>query len=254
MIKDYVKDRQEDVLLMGDFNFPKIIWETNTLGGRTANEKAQGEILLNFISEYSMTQIVSAPTRQRNTLDLVITNNIHMMHSVLVTPTILSDHDMVEVNFQKRESTKTIKRVNEDSSNSSPLRKLNFHNNDINWDEINEIFEDMPWQEMAELNTVDEMLSFLMEKIILVSTANIPLRRTNSDRNKGIPRDRKVLMRNRRNVRKKLVSDSANPRHLDKLKCIENKITESHKLEKHRKETQALKAMKTNPRYFFRYA
>ena len=51
MIKDYVKDRQEDVLLMGDFIFSKIIWETSTLGGRTANEKAQGEILLNFISE-----------------------------------------------------------------------------------------------------------------------------------------------------------------------------------------------------------
>ena len=85
-------------------------------------------------------------------------------------------------------------------------------------------------------------------------TVNIPLRRINSDRKKIIPRDRRILMRNRENLRKKLVSDSANPKYLGKLKCIENKIKESHKLEKHRKETQALTAMKTNPRYFFRYA
>ena len=48
--------------------------------------------------------------------------------------------------------------------------------------------------------------------------------------------------------------DRANPRHLNKLKYIENQITQSLELEKRRQESQALAAMKTNPRYFFRYA
>ena len=254
LIKDYIKDRHEDILLIGDFNFPKIIWDSNTLGGRTSNEKAQGEILLDFINEYSMTQTVKAPTRKNNTLDLVITNNVQMIHSIVVTPTIISDHDIVEVNLQKRAFTYGKKRISGDSPDGHPLRKLNFHDSDINWMEINELFEELPWQDMSELNTVDSMLSFLMDKIISVCTANIPLRRVNSDRKKFIPRDRRILMRNRTKVRKKLISDSTNPSHLNKLQCIENKIKESLKLEKQRKETQALGAMKTNPRYFFRYA
>ena len=253
-IREYIEGRQEDVLLIGDFNFPKIIWDTYTLGGRTTNEKAQGEILLNFVNEYSMTQFVSAPTRKKNTLDLVITNNAQMIHSVIITPTILSDHDMVEVNFQKTESKTSKKQFHGSNSDSDPLRKLNFHNDTIDWSAVNESLENIQWQDMSDLNTVDQMLNFLMEKIKTLCATYIPLRRKNSDPKKHIPRDRRILMRNRTKVKKNLMRDSANPRHLNKLKYIENQITQSLELEKRRQESQALAAMKTNPRYFFRYA
>merc|ERR1711872_846008 len=144
-IREYIEGRQEDVLLIGDFNFPKINWDTYTLGGRTTNEKAQGEILLNFVNEYSMTQFVSAPTRKKNTLDLVITNNAQMIQSVIVTPTVPSDHDMVEVNFQKTESKTSKKQFHDRNSDSDPLRKLNFHNDTIDWSAVNESLENIPW-------------------------------------------------------------------------------------------------------------
>ena len=119
---------------------------------------------------------------------------------------------------------------------------------------MNESLENIQWQDMSDLNTVDQMLNFLMEKIKTVCATNIPLRRKNSDPKKHIPRDRRILMRNRTKVKKNLMRDSANPRHLNKLKYIENQITQSLELEKRRQESQALAAMKTNPRYFFRYA
>ena len=125
-----------------------------------------------------------------------------MIHSVIGTPTVLSDHDMVEVNFQKTESKTSKKQFHDRNSDSDPLRKLNFHNDTIDWSAVNESLENIQWQDMSDLNTVDQMLNFLMEKIKTLCATYIPLRRKNSDSKKHIPRDKRILMRSRTKVKK----------------------------------------------------
>ena len=64
-----VCDRFSNILICGDFNFPKISWD-NPERTRGADELKFHSIL----GDYFLSQIVTLPTRDNNILDLVLTN------------------------------------------------------------------------------------------------------------------------------------------------------------------------------------
>ena len=249
MITDYIKEKKEDILLIGDFNFPKINWESNRPAGRTSKEKAQAELLLGLMNENSMTQLVNEPTRLNNILDLVITNNTQMVHSVNCSPTIISDHKAVIVKIQKLDKSITKKLSVE--KDQCVLKNLNFYNSSIDWNSINLAFENTNWNEMDTLDTTENKLSFLLEKLKSVCSVYIPKRKKMNPRKQCIPKDRKILMRKRTKIRKKLKSQ---PVLVSELEKIEQKLIKSIEEERTKNEMAALASMRTNPRYFFRYA
>ena len=249
IITTYISERNEDILFIGDFNLPKINWESVRPAGRTSNEKAQAEILLTFMNENSMTQLVNEPTRGNNILDLVITNNTKMIHSVQCSPTTISDHNIIFVKFQKLE--KNIYKKTRLEKDQPLLKTLNFFNPSIDWEMVNSVFENTDWNEMDEHNSTENKLAFLLEKIESVCSVYIPKRRKSNTKKQCIPKDRKILMRKRTKIRNKI---KTNPMLVSELESIENKIILSIKNEKAKKEITALESMKENPKYFFRYA
>jgi hypothetical protein len=68
---------QANVLIMGDFKYPKIKWDT--LDSDSSSRAFRGLILDNYLYEH-----VRQPTRENNILDLIISSNVNMVNDVQV--------------------------------------------------------------------------------------------------------------------------------------------------------------------------
>ncbi len=102
-----LSSRGDNVLLGGDFNFPRWDWESKQLKEKSRYPKLHlqfGEIL----DDRNLVQVVEKPTRHKATLDLLVINYPAQVDRVVVTPEI-SDHDIplveIEVKPIKRRHT-----------------------------------------------------------------------------------------------------------------------------------------------------
>ena len=95
---DMVNKLKGKLWLTGDFNFPKIAWDTEgvpTIKSGCSFPKLY-EDFISLINDFSLQQMVSFPTRLNNTLDLFFTSNPSLIKSVKLVAGI-SDHDIVHV-------------------------------------------------------------------------------------------------------------------------------------------------------------
>ena len=79
-----------DVILCGDFNVPNVNWNTTmpTIPSPVTSS------LCDMAHNFSLQQLVPEPTRQNNTLDLLLTNNTNRIeHVSVIDGTPGSDHD-----------------------------------------------------------------------------------------------------------------------------------------------------------------
>jgi len=78
----------ENSIIVGDFNLPKVNWQTNSsCGDNTAR------LFLDFVSTRGYYQLVSFPTREENILDLILASDEQTVNSVLSRPPLgHSDH------------------------------------------------------------------------------------------------------------------------------------------------------------------
>ena len=73
----YAKRQQPpppSVHVLGDFNFGDIVWPDRLNKSGSPLSPSEGEILIEIMNEYGLEQLVHFPTRERNTLDLIITS------------------------------------------------------------------------------------------------------------------------------------------------------------------------------------
>ena len=87
-------NKPPSVHVLGDFNFGDIVWPDRLNKSGSPLSPSEGEILIEIMNDYGLEQLVHFPTRERNTLDLIITSlpgqfvDIH-------SPDRLSDHAIV---------------------------------------------------------------------------------------------------------------------------------------------------------------
>ena len=253
------------VLITGDFNFPFIEWkknETNACNWRkkttdhgTTDQQKQFNKLLEVTDKHHLVQMIEEPTREENTLDLIFTNNPEIITQLDISKTIMSDHNIIEV-------TTNLKDCNELTSNNdeateideTDLRQLNFHHENVSWDEIKEIIKEMPWTELFNGKNNEECTDIFIYFIRIICFWKIPKRR-NKNKN-HIPKERKKLLNRIKMLkRKKHITKNRN-----KEKSIENDILETEiKLKEHRDqekytmEKKVIDNMKENPKVLFDY-
>ena len=78
----------------GDFNFKDIDWPDRLSKSGSTLSLSEGQILIDIMNDHGLEQMVHFPTREKNTLDLILTTlpgQIQDVHS----PDKLSDHDIV---------------------------------------------------------------------------------------------------------------------------------------------------------------
>ena len=82
------------VHILGAFNFKDIDWPDRLSKSGSTLSQSEGQILIDIMNDHSLEQMVHCPTREKNTLDLILTTlpgqfkDVHSLDK-------LSDHDMV---------------------------------------------------------------------------------------------------------------------------------------------------------------
>ena len=84
------------VVLLGDFNLPKISWNSCTV-----DSSQSSELFLNCCIEHGLTQCINSPTRDHNILDLVLCNPSAISHLITSTVdcplTYNCDHNLISL-------------------------------------------------------------------------------------------------------------------------------------------------------------
>lgn len=244
--------KHTDFIIAGDFNFPGILWPNATIHTSNAEDKVQGNDLINMVNDHLLTQIVDKPTRESNILDLIFSNNPDMVHSIENFRTAISDHNMIKIITNI--ATKSSKYQVNSSYTKSDMDTLNLYNPNINWTEINKGLECIEWERKLCNQDVSSMLSIFKEECLKCCLNFIPSQKSRSKKS-IVPRDRRILMKKRCNLRKKLKNGANNYGQLQNLiASIDLQILESHENQRILEETKAINSLTTNPKYFYSFA
>ena len=227
-----LKTPEPTVILSGDFNFPFVKWKRLQNSGctweyipntnATTDEKLQFEKLIRICNNQCMIQVIEEPTRGKNTLDLMFTNELNLVTAVDVNQTWISDHSRVEIstNYLINEQLKNNEEM--DDPNSA-LRKLNFRAEDkIDWESIKESIQKIQWKKILEKGDTIETTNEFISKISNICIENIP-KKNKEVKDRKMPREIKKLI----NRIKMLKRDKKKAKSIEKKKEIENKISET---------------------------
>ena len=96
---DYIKTHHKGKKLpsahvLGDFNFKDIDWPDRLSKSGSTLSQSEGQILIDIMNDHGLEQMVHFPTREKNTLDLILTTLPGQFQGVH-SPDKLSDHDIV---------------------------------------------------------------------------------------------------------------------------------------------------------------
>lgn len=246
------------IIFTGDLNFPLIDWELESVYGGAGDMRTQAEAVLHFAEEFCLNQHINTPTRGTNILDIVLTNNDALLHNITVNRTNLSDHSIITLttnlstNMQTRSTSETHQALN--------FSHLNFLSESVCWEGMKRDLSEIKWNSLMKDLDTESQYDVLVTKCLETSKKHVPLRRPSKktlSNKSNIPRDRKILMRKRTKLKKKLRNTSNTEvvtQTENKIISIEEKLKMSVELENDRKEMQAVSCIKTNPKYFYKYA
>ena len=243
-----------EIVMTGDLNLPHMDWRTlQVTACAPAEENRHADLLREFMIEWSLNQYVACPTREKNILDVILCNNEHMVQKITPDKTEFSDHRWLVV------TTNLCKRQEQQKANVHPqsqFDKLNFQSHKIDWITLKTDLAGVDWMRELQDLSVEDKYDFILTKCLEICVRYVPERRFNR-RKKGVPRDRRVLMRKRRRIRQK-INKSSNRNNVasmqDKISRIEAQLKASLDKERADEEHQAVTRVKTNPKYFFSYA
>ena len=96
---DYIRTHHKGKRLpsahvLGDFNFKDIHWPDRLSKSGSTLSLSEGQILIDVMSEHGLEQMVHFLTREKNTLNLILTTLSGQFQNVH-SPDNLSDHDIV---------------------------------------------------------------------------------------------------------------------------------------------------------------
>ena len=240
-----------DLYISGDFNIPHTHSISNdSYEPANSCNKQLLNILTDFMFHFNLNQIIHKPTHSNgNILDFLLTNNTDSIFNYKSTPTIHSDHFIIDVTTHLSFNTQK-KHMNEKNLNSK-FDLYNFHSDKIDWEYLEKELANVRWQKVLEPHQTDpdNQYKIFINKCLNVIEDKVPLKKSKKT-HKAIPRDRRILMRKRRKVTKKF----QNNRTKQKLINIELELQNSYNRERESNEIEATSKIKKNPKYFYSYA
>ncbi|CAM5085999.1 unnamed protein product [Natator depressus] len=158
--------RSHALILMGDFNFPDICWESNTAVHR------QSRKFLESVEDNFLAQVLGEPTRGGAFLDLLLTNRVELVGEAKVDGNLGgSDHELVEFRI-----------LTQGRKVSSRIRTLDFRKADF--DSLREQMARIPWRTNMKGKGVQESWLYFKESLLRLQGQTIPMSRRNSKHGK----------------------------------------------------------------------
>ena len=194
-------------ILLGDFNLPKINWETSS------SEGCSSEYFLQFCIEQGLSQIVSSPThRDGNILDLMLFNasalSILITHSVECPLSLSGDHNVLSLSLATARQ----------SLNTTSRSYFDFKNAD--YTAINQYLSSVDWSFLVDQRLSQQLYDrfiFYLQQAISYYT---PTKTTTNNRISKLPKHIKKLLNVKLNTYKKLKVKKCS-REEYKIKCQE---------------------------------
>ena len=250
-----------DIILAGDFNFPKAIWR-HGIGeafGQTISEKNSLQQLIEVAGHLNLLQKVTFGTREtrsgkRNTLELIFTNNHELISNIYSEYSKLTDHRYI---ICETSHNFTLNKQKLGEPQETNLASYNYKK--AEWTALKNKLKEIYWSEILEGKTSDEKIKIILELVSKAVEEHCPkFRHQRGIAKKNIPRDRRILHRKRKKLKSKLKKENiSNDQKNDIEKNIADLDTEllnSYQNERINEELRALDNMKTNPKHFFAYA
>ena len=249
-----------DIILTGDFNFPKAIW-CNGIGRPdtdTSNDKSLQQ-LIDVSADLSLLQKVNKGTRESrkgnlNILELIFTNNHELISNIYVEPSKITDHKYIvcETSYSS---------VKEDKSSTPVDLNLSSYNyKKADWVNIKKILNETNWVEILKIyETSEEKLQFILDKVIQIVDDHCAKFKQQRGRNQSkIPRERRILHRKKKKLKLRLgvkhLSSDGRDTIENAIQEIDQELLNSLKNERTKEEERAIENMKTNPKHFFSFA
>ena len=253
---------QYNYILCGDFNLPNVDWSNSEPKIKTGSPKSEREIL-NYLklimNEHFLCQIVKEPTHiLGNTLDLIFTNNIDIIHELnIFKPKLRSytDHFFIEIATNLKKPVPQIP-VDVSSSSDSIFNTLNFQSEEVEWNNIKIELNNIDWEDELSILQPEQKVEKILSISYDIAKKYVPQKKTFQKRHM-IPRDRRLLMKRKTRINKRLLksnSQSIKDKLQSELVNIEKLLQKSRKKAKYYAEQKAINSIKKNSKYFYAYA
>ena len=249
-------DKFTEFVIMGDFNLPGINWSSSHSNTKQRSSSNSNTLLLEFMENNLLSQYVTQPTRQRNILDLFLTNNPNLVLQTTSEETSLSDHNIVSIHttYNLMSHTKCKKPLFENQS----FRDLNLQK--ANFELIISDLNSTDWVYLKSICPANDFPELFRLIVLQICMEHTPNKSQQSNLNPHT-RARNTLRRRKRKIKPQisaLVQANPNSGKLVNLRAemhdIEKKLKDSIAEQKREAEGKALAKIIENPRYFFSYA
>ncbi|XP_069114365.1 uncharacterized protein [Argopecten irradians] len=235
-------------LLMGDFNYPAIDWiNWNTKGDNTNSREYK---FIECLQENNLWQHINKPTRWRgadnpNVLDLVITNEEHMIRDLEIqSPLGKSDHSFIVFDFQCY--TKTYGYIKHRKAyEKADFLKINQEIEEINWED-----------ELPESEDIEHNWNRFVSKIKELEDRYIPVKKVHL----GNPRKPKFPL-NKTIIQKIKIKTSLNRKFIrtkdenvrKEYNRVRNQVVKATRKARKNFEMNISKNTKSNPKAIWQY-
>ena len=253
----------ETTILLGDFNFPMDIvnWE-NTDDGvipiptnyRSSHVKEQFQNLLHLTDRFFLHQLVSEPTHDENTLDLIFTDAPHLFHSPEIMDLGVSDHRLVRFNTDIGVTSSV---SGDKKYDAPPISNFNF--NRANVDALKQELKNANLTEIVNNATsTHEATRQWTNKIVECATAAGVPNKDLPKTSRGPPKVVKKLFKKRTRItaslRKPGLTELEQQERHQKILEINLSIKQFYSESQKQEEAKAVNNIKTNPKAFYKYA
>ena len=234
------------LLIMGDFNYPKIIWQLHHAPGENSEESK----FIECIEDNYLTQHVDKPTRWRgdhepHILDLILTHEENISDLEYQSPLGKSDHSVLKFNYHcyaiLKESEQV--RICYDKADYEEMRK-----------EASKI----DWNEELNINMgVEEMWEIFHRKIKQLEASFVPKKKVKTGTIKNhsfkLDADTRSLIKKKHALSRKVVANHMNQEVRREYNKIRNKVKSTIRKLKKNFERELVKKAKQNPKAIWKY-
>ena len=256
-IKNCIDEHSNDssqIIITGDLNFPFIDWETEEIySGASIEHKQSALCFIKLLKSSLLTQCVLEPTRGNNILDLFCVRDDHMVKSVKVEESTISDHNLVQVCLHLDVDPPE---VEEESDETESFDSLNFHKADFK--EIERAVFEIDWKSLHEDSSIETFPILFTNVLLQICLKHAPKR--HETRKRGKPNNLKALQRKKKRLTSRM-NKAKNRYDLNEMNSIQSKINEVHSQIKDthissrvQDEKNAIDKIKKDPKFFYAYA
>ena len=226
---------RENVIIMGDFNFPELRWEGDN--SSTMNEHP----FITCINDNFLEQLIDKPTRGENILDLILCSDSSFVQNVTVEePFATSDHHIIRFDLL------VSKELAKDSTET-----YNYFKADYN--KIRDYAKSRNWENLVDCNDVDKIWMALKTELLNIRNEFVPKHKRNKNKCKWVNREVTACRRAKKKAWNRYVKSGKNLQLYQQYVIKRRQCTAVNKKAKEDFETKLANNIKQDSKSFYAY-